>query len=53
VLLDGGAPHGYAREWRPPGIEPRRHYSYAVQWWSFAVLTAVLWIVLALRRRTV
>ena len=53
VLLDAGAPHGYAREWRPPGVEPGRHYSYAAQWWSFAALTALLWIVLALRRRKV
>jgi surfeit locus 1 family protein len=53
VLLDEGAPHGYAREWRPPGIEPGRHYSYAVQWWSFAALTALLWIALAVRRRKV
>jgi surfeit locus 1 family protein len=53
VLLDENAPHGYAREWRPPGIEPRRHYSYAVQWWSFAALTALLWIMLTLRRSKV
>jgi surfeit locus 1 family protein len=51
VLLDDGAPHGYVREWRPPGIEPGRHYSYAVQWWSFAALTALTWLILTLRRR--
>lgn len=50
VLLDGREPHGYARAWRPPGVEPSRHYSYAVQWWSFAALSALLWIVLSLRR---
>jgi surfeit locus 1 family protein len=51
VLLDDGAPHGYVRNWRPPGIEPGRHYAYAVQWWSFAALTALLSIVFTLRRR--
>jgi surfeit locus 1 family protein len=53
VLLDDGAPYGYAREWRPPGIEPSRHYSYAVQWWSFAALTALLWSILTFRRKSV
>jgi surfeit locus 1 family protein len=51
VLLDDEAPHGYARDWRPAGVAPGRHYSYAVQWWSFAAVTALLWIVLTLRRR--
>lgn len=51
VLLDDTAPHGYARDWRPPGVEPGRHYSYALQWWSFAALVAVLWIVRTLRGR--
>jgi surfeit locus 1 family protein len=50
VLLDGQSPHGFRRDWRPPGIEPGRHFSYAVQWWGFATLAAVLWFLLSLRR---
>lgn len=50
VLLDEQAAHGFARAWRPPGLEPARHFSYAVQWWGLAALAATLWIVLALRR---
>jgi surfeit locus 1 family protein len=43
---------GLSRNWRPPGLEPARHYAYAVQWWAFAVLALVLLIVLNLRRKT-
>jgi surfeit locus 1 family protein len=43
LLLDPQAPFGYLREWRPPGLQPLRSYSYAIQWWAFAVLTLVVW----------
>jgi surfeit locus 1 family protein len=51
VLLDPDAPHGYRRDWRAPGIEPARHFSYAVQWWAFAALAVVLWITLGFKRQ--
>ena len=50
VLLDSHDPDGYVRDWHPPGLEPTRHWSYAVQWWCFAVLAAVLWARLSLRK---
>jgi surfeit locus 1 family protein len=53
LLLDPGAGPGYVREWAPPGMSALRNFSYAVQWWSFAGATAVIWTVLALRRRRV
>jgi len=49
LLLDPAAPDGYVRAWRPPGLPPLRHFSYAVQWWSFALATLVLWAVLCRR----
>jgi surfeit locus 1 family protein len=48
---DDGGP-ALLREWRPPGLEPARHYAYAVQWWAFAVLALVLFITLNFRRKT-
>jgi cytochrome oxidase assembly protein ShyY1 len=51
LLLDAGDPDGYVRDWRPPGLEPARHYAYAVQWWAFAVLAIVLFVVLNRRRK--
>jgi surfeit locus 1 family protein len=49
LLLDPGAPFGYVREWQAPGLSPLRHFSYAIQWWSFAALALVGWAVLSLR----
>jgi len=49
VLLDPAAPFGYVRVWQPPGLPPLRHFSYAVQWWGFALLTLVLWAVVSRR----
>ncbi|MEY4763160.1 MAG: hypothetical protein RLZZ200_3016 [Pseudomonadota bacterium] len=36
---------------RPPGFEPARNYSYAIQWWSFAGLTLLLFVLLNLEKR--
>jgi surfeit locus 1 family protein len=51
LLLDADSGPGYLRDWHPPGIAPERHYSYAVQWWAFALLALVLFAVLNLKKR--
>jgi surfeit locus 1 family protein len=50
VLLDPKEADGYVRDWHPPGMEPIRHWSYAVQWWSFGVVLIVLWAGLSIRK---
>ncbi len=50
LLLDATEPDGYVRDWHPPGISPARHWSYAIQWWCFAVLAVILWGVLSFRK---
>jgi surfeit locus 1 family protein len=50
VLLDPKEEDGYVRDWHPPGMEPIRHWSYAVQWWSFGVVLLVLWLGLSTRK---
>jgi len=50
LLLDPQMPAGYLREWSPPGLAPDRHYSYAVQWWGFAVVLLVLYFGLNFRK---
>ncbi len=52
ILLDPRQGDGYVRDWHPPGMEPIRHWSYAVQWWSFAVVLVVLWVILSLKKVT-
>ena len=49
LLLDPAAAHGYVRDWQPPGMSPLRHFSYAIQWWSFAALGLLMWTIMALR----
>lgn len=51
LLLDATSGTGYLRDWQPPGIPPERNYSYAVQWWSFAVLALVLFAGLNLKMK--
>jgi cytochrome oxidase assembly protein ShyY1 len=50
LLLDPQVPGGYLREWQPPGLDPARHYSYAIQWWGFALVLLVLYFSLNFRR---
>jgi surfeit locus 1 family protein len=50
LLLDPQLPLGYLREWRPPGLDPSRHFSYAIQWWGFAAVLLVLYFGLNFRK---
>jgi surfeit locus 1 family protein len=52
LLLDAAQPQGYVRDWKPPGMSPAQHLSYAIQWWLFATLAALLYALLNRRRRT-
>lgn len=51
VLMDATEPAGYRRDWRPFVKGPEQNYSYALQWWSFAVLLLVLYGVLNTKRK--
>jgi cytochrome oxidase assembly protein ShyY1 len=53
LLLDADSGPGYVRDWRPPGMSPERHFSYAIQWWSFAVLAIAMFIGLNLKKHHV
>jgi cytochrome oxidase assembly protein ShyY1 len=52
LLLDPGAPGAgdFVRQWSPPGLAPDRHFSYAIQWWGFAVVLLVLYFGLNFRK---
>jgi surfeit locus 1 family protein len=41
---------GLVREWERPDTGVDRHRSYALQWYSFAALAAVLYVVLGFKR---
>jgi surfeit locus 1 family protein len=50
LLLAPDSPDGYLREWKPPGLAPTRHLSYAIQWWGFAVVLLVIYFGLNFRK---
>ena len=51
LLLDPASPDGYVRDWQPPGLSPLRHWSYAIQWWGFAVTLVIIWGIMSARRQ--
>jgi len=52
LLLDAGVEGAgnLVRQWSPPGLAPDRHFSYAIQWWGFAVVLLVLYFGLNFRK---
>ena len=52
LLLDAREPNGYVRDWHPPGMQPVRHWSYAIQWWAFAVVVIIFWAVVSRKKGT-
>ncbi len=50
LLLDASEPEGYRRDWKPYAKGPEQNWSYAIQWWSFAVLLLVLFVVMNLKK---
>jgi surfeit locus 1 family protein len=52
LLLDDRAVAGYQRGWKPFVKGPEQNWSYAIQWWSFAVLLLVLYVVMNLKKRS-
>lgn len=53
LLLEADAVGGFRRDWRPFVKGPEQNWSYAIQWWSFAVLLLVLYVVLNLKKRDI
>ncbi len=51
MLLDPQAADGYQRRWQPSlHLSPERHLAYAIQWFAFGILAALVTIVTAVRR---
>lgn len=50
VELDAAAPAGFEREWPRPDERIERHYSYALQWYGFALTALGIWVFFLLRR---
>lgn len=44
VLLPAAEPEGYAREWKQASLNPEKNQGYALQWFSFALVLAFLYV---------
>ncbi len=49
LQLDANLPDGFARDWKPLVIGPEKNYGYAFQWFAFALLTLIFYVILNLR----
>ncbi|MCW8891065.1 MAG: SURF1 family protein [Sedimenticola sp.] len=50
MLLSPESPHGFVRSWESARPGEGMHLGYATQWFAFALLTALLWLKLSLKR---
>lgn len=52
LLLDASQPDGYERIWEAHlGFQPERHVGYAVQWFAFAVVAVILFVITGFRTK--
>ncbi len=51
LLLIAGQPDGYTRKWKALHVDPNTNYGYAFQWFSFAILAIIFYIILIVRWR--
>ena len=52
IQLDpDNAAGGFVREWNRPDERLQTNLNYAIQWWSFAATTVVLWLVVNSRKQ--
>jgi surfeit locus 1 family protein len=51
LLLNPEQAQGFERDWQPQGLSPEKHWGYALQWFAFATLLVVLFLVLNIKKR--
>ncbi|MET0051750.1 MAG: SURF1 family protein [Candidatus Thiodiazotropha sp.] len=52
LLQAPGDPSGFIREWPVATFEDGMHIGYAIQWFAFAAITALIWLRLSMRTHT-
>lgn len=51
IQLDRDQPNGLIRHWHPIVLSSRRHISYALQWFAFALIALIIYSSLSLRKQ--
>jgi len=49
LLLNADQADGYLRDWKAVEVGPKKHYGYAFQWFSFAILALIFYVILNVR----
>ena len=49
LLLGADQGGGYLRDWKAVEVGPQKHYGYAFQWFSFAILALIFYVILNVR----
>lgn len=52
IRLDKNQANGFVREWSIVSMPPQRHYAYALQWFSMAVLLVIIFFALNFKKRS-
>ena len=52
IRLDKLAPFGYVRDWPIVSMPPQRHYAYALQWFTMALVLFVIYVVLNFKKKS-
>lgn len=50
IRLEPESDHGYTRKWQLPGSGENTHYGYAFQWFSFAAVLFIIYLVLNIKK---
>ncbi len=50
IRLEPESKHGYVRKWRLPGSGENVHYGYAFQWFAFATVLLIIYLVLNIKK---
>ena len=51
ILMDADGANGYTREWGTVDLDPDKNTSYAMQWFSFAVVLVLIYIFVNLKKQ--
>lgn len=51
ILMDADGASGYIREWGSVNLDPNKNTSYAMQWFSFAVVLLLIYLVVNIEKR--
>lgn len=53
IRLEPESEHGYLRKWRLPGSDENMHLGYAFQWFAFAAVLLVIYLVLNIKKNRI